>query len=448
LLQPSGSFRDYSTEAGNRRRNTRNGPASMTTDVIIVGAGPYGLSIAASLRGSGVSNRIFGTPMSTWRDAMPAGMFLKSEGFASNLYGAGKGYTLQEYCAQREVPYQSEGLPVRLNTFTAYGQAFQQLLVPHLEQKQVTGVARTANGYRVELDTGESCEARRVVVAAGITHFAQQPALLSGLPAERAGHASRFPDPARFAGQDLAVVGAGASATDYAALAAQAGARVTLIARAPQVRFLGPPTGRRRTLMESLRAPQSGLGPGWRSRLATDAPLLFHHMPKSFRIVVAKRHLGPAGGWWTRDAIEQQVDLHVATSVQSAQMQGERIAMNLASADGTATSLTVDHVVAATGYRPELARLPFLSQELRGLPTIAGAPALSSAFESAAPGLHFVGLASVNDFGPVVRFAFGAGFTSRRLSRILARPSHRLVPGYRPAPALAATPPSVLADPA
>ena len=51
----------------------------------IVGAGPYGLSIAAHLRERGVNFRIFGTPMRTWREQMPRGMLLKSDGFASNL---------------------------------------------------------------------------------------------------------------------------------------------------------------------------------------------------------------------------------------------------------------------------------------------------------------------------------------------------------------------------
>ena len=51
----------------------------------IIGAGPYGLSIAAHLRERGADFRIFGTPMGTWREQMPKGMLLKSDGFASNL---------------------------------------------------------------------------------------------------------------------------------------------------------------------------------------------------------------------------------------------------------------------------------------------------------------------------------------------------------------------------
>ena len=51
----------------------------------IVGAGPYGLSVAAHLGAAGLSFRQFGLPMKLWRENMPGGMFLKSQGFASNL---------------------------------------------------------------------------------------------------------------------------------------------------------------------------------------------------------------------------------------------------------------------------------------------------------------------------------------------------------------------------
>jgi cation diffusion facilitator CzcD-associated flavoprotein CzcO len=62
--------------------------------VIIVGAGPYVLSIAAHLRARGIQFRIFGKPMETWRRHMPTGMLLKSEGFASDLYDGKRHLTL------------------------------------------------------------------------------------------------------------------------------------------------------------------------------------------------------------------------------------------------------------------------------------------------------------------------------------------------------------------
>ena len=68
------------------------------TQVAIVGAGPYGLSIAAHLRSLGISYRIFGTPLDTWRRHMPAGMALKSDGFASNLSDPDERLRLAHWC--------------------------------------------------------------------------------------------------------------------------------------------------------------------------------------------------------------------------------------------------------------------------------------------------------------------------------------------------------------
>src|SRR5216684_8632385 len=92
-----------------------------TLDVAIIGAGPYGLSVAAHLRGLGVPFRIFGRPMDSWLAHMPKGMMLKSDGFASNIYDPGGGFTLEKFCAQRGIEYANMGIPVRLDTFTAYG---------------------------------------------------------------------------------------------------------------------------------------------------------------------------------------------------------------------------------------------------------------------------------------------------------------------------------------
>ena len=52
-------------------------------DLAIVGAGPYGLSLAAHARSLGLSFRIFGRAMDSWVAHMPKGMMLKSDGFAS-----------------------------------------------------------------------------------------------------------------------------------------------------------------------------------------------------------------------------------------------------------------------------------------------------------------------------------------------------------------------------
>jgi FAD-dependent urate hydroxylase len=195
-----------------------------TTDVAIVGAGPYGLSVAAHLRSAGTAFREFGLPMNLWRTKMPAGMFLKSQGFASNLSDPAGTHTLEAFCRATGRPYKYYGLPVSLDTFVAYGQWFQAELVPDLEETLVTKLTQAGGQFQLTLSDGTSVQARRVVVAAGVEHFAYVPEPLDTLPASACTHASAHTDLSAFAGQRVMVVGAGQSALESAALLHEGGA--------------------------------------------------------------------------------------------------------------------------------------------------------------------------------------------------------------------------------
>src|SRR5580658_7307471 len=115
-------------------------------DVVILGAGPYGLSIAAHLNRLKVAYRIFGRPMQSWQTHMPNGMFLKSDGFASGLYDPDGAFTLRHYCAETNQPYADVGIPVPLETFSAYGIEFQKRMVPRLEQLDMTSINAAPQG--------------------------------------------------------------------------------------------------------------------------------------------------------------------------------------------------------------------------------------------------------------------------------------------------------------
>src|SRR5450755_1269954 len=118
----------------------------------IIGAGPYGLSVAAHLRSRGIPFRIFGRPMDSWLNHMPKGMMLKSDGFASNIYDPAEEFTLEKFCAERKIKFADMGLPVTLETFVAYGQAFRERILPELEDKQVVSIDRAPEGFLLALD--------------------------------------------------------------------------------------------------------------------------------------------------------------------------------------------------------------------------------------------------------------------------------------------------------
>ncbi|MBV9481325.1 MAG: NAD(P)/FAD-dependent oxidoreductase [Acidobacteria bacterium] len=387
---------------------------------IIVGAGPYGLSVAAHLRRNGIPCRVFGRPMDSWLEHMPQGMLLKSDGFASNIYDPDKCYTLKQFCAEQGIQYADTGIPVSLDTFAAYGLAFKDRLVPELENKLVTSIEAGAAGFTVRLDTGESLDATRVVLAVGITHFENVPSTLAHLPPAFLSHSARHRELERFKGRSVAVIGAGASALDLAGLLYETGADVHLVSRRKQLRFHSKPTGKSRSWWQQIRHPQSGLGPGLRSRFFAEWPWAFHYLPERIRIEAVRRSLGPSGGWFIKDKVIGNVDLLLGYTPTGAQIEDGRVHLRMHSSNHCERSLTVDHIIAATGYKVDLERLTFLSRDIRSkIRTLDRAPVLSTRFESSVRGLYFVGVAAANSFGPVMRFAFGAGFAARTVTHAL-----------------------------
>ena len=136
----------------------------MSIDVAILGAGPYGLSVASHLRGRGIDFRIFGRPMQSWQTHMPIGMHLKSEGFASNLSDPSASFTLKRFCVDHGFPYGS-ATAIPLDCFLAYGLAFQRRFVPEVEERSVLAVKRSMNGFDLAFEDGEVLAVRRLLVA-------------------------------------------------------------------------------------------------------------------------------------------------------------------------------------------------------------------------------------------------------------------------------------------
>jgi cation diffusion facilitator CzcD-associated flavoprotein CzcO len=384
-------------------------------DVVVVGAGPYGLSTAAHLAGAGVNLRVVGTAMQTWRTQMPSGMRLKSEGYASTLYDPRGDYPLSRFCRERDIPYADIGLPVARETFAEYGQEFARRHVPMLEDRTVVALRSSGSGFELDTADGQTLSTRKVVCAVGITHYAHTAPVLTGLPADLLSHSSAHHDLSIFKGRTVAVVGGGASAADCAALLAGAGATTHLLTRRAALRFHAPP--RERSFKDRVRWPMTTIGPGWKSVLCTEAPLAFHALPEPFRVDVTRRYLGPAPCWFVREQVESGVEVHTNVRINNASPHNGRALLEFDESD-SAKTLEVDHVLAATGYKVDLGRLAFLDGSMRQrIRAEAGAPALSRWFESSVPGLFFVGPSAANAFGPLLRFACGAEFTARRLAR-------------------------------
>jgi thioredoxin reductase len=260
------------------------------------------------------------------------------------------------------------------------------------------------------------------VLAVGITNFAFVPPALNQLPPEFLSHSFCHHQLDKFKGRNVAVIGGGASALDLAALLHDAGAQVQLISRKKSLKFHSMPTGKPRSLWKRIRHPQSGLGPGMRSWFFANAPAAFYFLPERARLHLVRTTLGPSGGWFIKEKVMGQVPLLLGYTPRGAEIQNGGVRLRLQAEDGTEREIITEHVVAATGYKVDMERLAFLSSQVRSdIRAIEGSPVLSPSFESSVPGLYFVGVAAANSFGPVMRFAFGAGFAARKITQTMLR---------------------------
>jgi FAD-dependent urate hydroxylase len=392
-------------------------------DVAIIGAGPYGLSLAAHLRAAGVEYREFGAPMGLWRDAMPRGMYLKSQGFASNLSHPEGSHTLEAFCRATGQPYAKSGWPVPLEVFVNYGRWFQSELALTVEEEHVTAISPQDDGFGVSLANGDRVCARKVVVAIGVERFAYVPPALARLPAPLCTHSSAHADPALLRGREVAVIGAGQSALELAALLHESGAAVQLLTR-KSVLWNGEPPGSDRPLTHRLAQPETGLGSGWRLWFYSNHPEMFRLLPEAARVVRARRVLGPAGANWLRSRVEGQLQVRTGHVVRHARPLDGKVTLSVDRADGTRTEVQADHVIAGTGYRTDVRRLEFLTDDIRSrLFTVGGSPGVGSDYQSSVAGLYFIGPAVAPTFGPVMRFVFGSHHAATTVARSLARSS-------------------------
>jgi FAD-dependent urate hydroxylase len=381
-------------------------------EVVVVGAGPQGLAVAAHLRKAGVTTLVLGEPMGFWKRNMPIGMFLRSLPRASSISDPTGSHRLARFEALRgAIP-----TPIPVDRFVEYGTWFQHEVVPDVDPRLVSLVEGFDGGFRLTLEDGDRIRTRRVVVAAGIDRFAFTPPLFRSVPASAASHTFMHPDLRRFAGQRVVVVGGGQSALESAALLHESDAEVEVLVRANRVRWLKelPIDGRStfgRTLGQMLKPP-TGVGPpglNW----VVGLPELYRSLPEPLRRYVSWRSIPPAGADWLRPRL-QDIPVRLGREVTRVDRADHRVGLQLD--DGT--ERVVDHVILGSGYAPDISRYGFLPPSLlRGIAQVAGYPILGGGFQSSVPGLYFVGATAAHSYGPIMRFVVGSAFTGREVTR-------------------------------
>ena len=400
--------------AGARSTQTIARPAPMHCDVAVIGAGPYGLSAGAHFKAKGISTCVFGEPMEFWASKMPEGMLLRSPRVASNLSDPDRAFTLEAYEAASKTEPRA---PLPLDTFVKYGRWFRQQLGSDLDERMVLRVERDRPGFRLALRDGEEIRSACVVIATGIGPFKRKPTVFQRLSSRQAIHCYEGRDVRQFTGKRVAVIGAGQSALESAALLHEANAQVEVIARTSQLRWIGRHSWLHHMgPISSLLYSSHDVGPIGISRLVA-YPRLVSYVPLKARDKIRARAVRSAGSPWLIQRLST-VKITTGCSVTEVKTHGDEVALKL----DDSTERRVDHVLLGTGYQVDISRYDFLPQEFtRDIEQFDGYPKLASGFRSSVPGLHFIGATAARSFGPLLYFVAGTESASRELVAHVSR---------------------------
>jgi thioredoxin reductase len=380
------------------------------TSLAVVGAGPYGLAVAAYARRLGLDPVVLGEPMGFWREHMPRGMLLRS-GPDWHLDATGVD-TFEAYLAQRGIdPASVDPIPVDL--FIEYATWFQEITGLQVRREFVTAVRRTDDAFDVEFEGGGRLTAATVVAAPGINHFTNIPhRAVAGLRPDRVTHTCFLTEVDRARDARTLVIGGRQSAFEWAALLADAGVEAVHVVYRHDTPAFSPADWH----FVDPMIDRTLAVPGW-----------FRGLPADRRDAIAQQFwsvgrltLEP---WLTPRMPEAIVHRHPRTEVVSCVEQANG---DIRAELSTGEVLLVDHVVLATGYRADITAVPYL-RELSGLETVDGFPVLDEQMQTSVPGLFLTGFAATHAFGPFFGFVRGCPAAAQiigcELARVLESPA-------------------------
>ncbi len=359
------------------------------TNLLIIGAGPFGLAIAAQASHLGIEHLVAGKPMEFWKHKMPAGMYLRS---ACDWHlDPVNIHTIDKFLEERRQTA-SDVEPLSLEFYLSYAEWFQK-------QKQITPLPLHIMRLDVVNDrfiatsvSGDTIDARNVVIAPGFTHFTNIPAeLKSRLPAGRFIHTCDFIDFSSARDKRFLIIGGRQSAFEWAALLVEAGARTVYIThRHDSPAFAAADWSWVNPLVDAI-----GDNPSWfRDLSPAEKDDINHRLWAEGRLKVEP--------WLEARLNHERVRLLPRTEVTKCVEINNELNVTLSNGE----TITCDQIVLATGYKVDITRLPILAAGniLNQLETRNGFPILDEHFQTSIKGLFITSMPATQDFGPFFAF--------------------------------------------
>ena len=377
----------------------------MKTKLLIIGAGPFGLGLAAYASDQGMDYVIAGKPMEFWKNNMPNGMYLRSASDWS-LDPTDKASIMNYLAKLGKTPPEVE--PLSRNFYLEYCQWFQEQHGIQSLPFYVNKLEKTADHFVANLENGEVIEAEKVVVAIGMGYFKNQPAELTAiLPTGRYSHTC---DAVEFSGQKgkrVLILGGRQSAFEWAALLNDEGAaEVHLAHRHESPKFAEADWSWVPPLVDHM----------------IDEPAWFRNLPQEEKDAVSKRMWGEGRlkvePWLEKRVMKPNTRIHEKAGLASCTERADG-ALDVTLDNGD--SFIVDDVILATGYKVDLSQVPFLMNGnlLEKIEVKNGFPVLDPHFQTSASGLYFTSMPAGQDFGPFFGFTVSVRASAKIIGNAL-----------------------------
>jgi FAD-dependent urate hydroxylase len=376
----------------------------LSTELLVIGAGPYGLSTAALARERGIATVVVGRPMAFWRDSMPERMFLRSG--PDWHIDASAVHTLEAYLEEQAIARKDVD-PIPIQVFLDYCDWFRGVKGVDVREELVADLAGRDGRFEATLAGGDRIVADAVVCAPGIRHYAHLPDWASSVPAGSAAHTCDLVRFDEFAGSRVLIVGGRQSAYEWAALIREHGAeRIDIVHRHDVPRFDRVSW----TFVDAHVENTINVRGYWRNLSESERDSIARHFWEVGRLTL-EYWLTPRLDW---------AGLHrwPGTEVVETRPTATELGMTLSNGE----RLNIDHVVFASGYRAELGRVPYLARLVGQIECSNGFPVLDEAFGTSLTGLYVIGFSATQDFGPFFGFVKGCPAAATLVVRdLLAR---------------------------
>lgn len=377
----------------------------MKAKLLIIGAGPFGLGLAAYAKDQGIDYLITGKPMEFWKNNMPDGMYLRSASDWS-LDPTGKASIMNYLAKLGKTPAEVE--PLSRDFYLEYCQWFQEQNGIQSLPLYVTKLEKIADHFIANLENGDVIEAEKVVVAIGMGYFKNQPSELTTiLPESRYSHTCDAVDFKGQKGKRVLILGGRQSAFEWAALLNDEGAsEVHLVHRHESPKFAEADWTWVPPLVDHM----------------IDDPAWFRNLPQEEKDMVSKRMWGEGRlkvePWLEKRVMKPNTQIHEKAGLASCIERADG-ALDVKLDNGV--SFIVDDVILATGYKVDLARVPFLknSSLLEKIEVKNGFPVLDPYFQTSAEGLFFTSMPAGQDFGPFFGFTVSVRTSAKIIGNAL-----------------------------